>query len=69
MRQRRTNLVLPGDIHQRKGVGGRFDPAHLRFPWNLIPALKNMPASDLRDWEAIRAWAGSLVEQFQPVGV
>jgi len=41
-------------------IGGRFDPAHLRFPWNLIPALRNMPANDLRDWAAIRAWATSL---------
>jgi menaquinone-dependent protoporphyrinogen oxidase len=41
-------------------IGGRFDPLHLRFPWNLIPALKNMPATDFRDWKAIRAWADSL---------
>ncbi len=47
-------------------IGGRFDPAHLRFPWNLVPALKNMPPSDLRDWDAIRAWAKSLVLKFQP---
>jgi menaquinone-dependent protoporphyrinogen oxidase len=36
---------------------GKFDPAALRFPYNLLPALKNMPPSDERDWEAIRAWA------------
>jgi menaquinone-dependent protoporphyrinogen oxidase len=48
-------------------VGGRFDPAKLRFPWNLLPALKRMPASDLRDWAAIRAWAGSLAAQLQPI--
>ena len=41
-------------------IGGRFDPARLRFPYNLIPALKNMPANDLRDWPAICAWATSL---------
>jgi menaquinone-dependent protoporphyrinogen oxidase len=40
--------------------GGRFDPANLRFPLNLVPALKQMPASDIRDWTAIRAWADSL---------
>lgn len=45
-------------------IGGRFDPEHLRFPWNLIPALKQTPANDQRDWQAIRAWAGSLAEQF-----
>jgi menaquinone-dependent protoporphyrinogen oxidase len=41
-------------------VGGRFDPARLRFPYNLIPALKQAPASDARDWADIRAWAGRL---------
>lgn len=48
-------------------VGGRFDPTKLRFPYNLIPALKQMPAADLRDWTAIRSWASSLVQIFQPV--
>jgi menaquinone-dependent protoporphyrinogen oxidase len=43
-----------------KIFGAKFDPATLRFPWNLLPALKNMPASDLRDWAAIRAWASNL---------
>ena len=47
-------------------VGGKFDPAKLRFPYNLIPILKKMPASDLRDWVAIRAWASSLAAQFLP---
>jgi len=47
-------------------VGGRFDPARLRFPWNLIPALKQRPPSDLRDWEAIRGWASTLAAQLQP---
>lgn len=45
-------------------VGGRFNPAKLHFPWNLIPALKQMPSSDLRDWTAIRAWASSLAVQY-----
>jgi menaquinone-dependent protoporphyrinogen oxidase len=40
--------------------GAKFDPAKLRFPWNLVPALKQMPASDIRDWAAIHAWADSL---------
>jgi menaquinone-dependent protoporphyrinogen oxidase len=34
--------------------GGKLDPAHLRFPWNLVPALRKMPPSDIRDWTAIR---------------
>jgi len=41
-------------------VGGKFDPTKLRFPYNLIPALKKIPASDLRDWVKIRTWASSL---------
>lgn len=45
--------------------GGKYDPATLRFPDNLlavIPAspLHGAPASDARDWEAIRAWAEAL---------
>jgi menaquinone-dependent protoporphyrinogen oxidase len=48
-------------------VGGRFDPMKLHFPYNLIPALKQMPAADLRDWTAIRVWASELVYTFQLV--
>ena len=40
--------------------GGKFDPTRLTFPYNLIPGLKKMPVSDIRDWDAIRAWAGGL---------
>jgi menaquinone-dependent protoporphyrinogen oxidase len=47
--------------------GGKFDPAALRFPMNLLPALKQMPASDIRDWTAIRAWAYGLAAQFVAV--
>lgn len=46
-------------------VGGSFDPARLKFPWSLIPALKQKPACDLRDWQAIRDWAAGLVTLFQ----
>ena len=50
---------------------GKF-PAKLRLPESLIaglPAspLHGMPASDVRDWTAIRAWAKSLVQKLQPV--
>jgi menaquinone-dependent protoporphyrinogen oxidase len=47
-------------------IGGKFDPTTLRFPWNLIPALRNMPASDLRNWDAIRGWASLVAGEFQP---
>lgn len=51
--------------------GGRYDPAKLRFPDSLIaglPAspLHQTPASDLRDWRAIRAWAADLAAELQP---
>ena len=47
-------------------VGGKFDPATLRFPWKFLPALRQLPASDLRDWTAIRIWASNLAAQLQP---
>lgn len=44
--------------------GGRFDPQLLSFPMNKFAAGE--PATDIRDWEAISAWAAGLVAQFQP---
>lgn len=41
-------------------VGGKFDPAKLGFPFSLFPPLRKMPASDVRDWTSIRAFAGHL---------
>jgi menaquinone-dependent protoporphyrinogen oxidase len=49
--------------------GGKFDPQKLGFPFNLLPALKNMPASDVRDWTAIRAWASTLAAMLQPAAL
>lgn len=40
--------------------GGRWDPATLGFPWSLLPAMKNVPVSDARNWTAIHAWAEAL---------
>jgi menaquinone-dependent protoporphyrinogen oxidase len=48
--------------------GGKHDPAKLTFPHNLIPALKQMPATDIRDWTAIRAWASGLTAKLAPAG-
>src|SRR5574337_82765 len=50
---------------------GRYDPAKLNLPDRLIASLPasplhGMPASDLRDWTAIRAWANSLAAKLQP---
>jgi menaquinone-dependent protoporphyrinogen oxidase len=44
--------------------GGKYDPAYLRFPVNLLAGKE--PASDIRDWTAIRAWASNLAVKFQP---
>ena len=41
-------------------LGGKFDPEKLTFPQNLVPALKKMLASDIRDWNVIREWANGL---------
>jgi len=51
--------------------GGKF-PAKLRLPESLIASLPasplhGMPASDVRDWTAIRAWVYSMVQKLQPV--
>lgn len=51
--------------------GGKFDPAKLRFSHKLLTALPasplhGLPASDLRDWTAIRAWASDLAAKIQP---
>ena len=39
-------------------LGGKFDPKKLSFPLNKFAAKE--PASDIRDWTAIRAWAGAV---------
>jgi len=44
--------------------GGKYSPEELRFPINKLAG--NVPASDLRDWTAIRTWAESLVVKFEP---
>ena len=44
--------------------GGKYDPAYLRFPVNLLAGKE--PASDIRDWTAIRAWASNLAVKFLP---
>jgi menaquinone-dependent protoporphyrinogen oxidase len=51
---------------------GKYDPAKLNLPDRLLTSLPasplhGLPAIDQRDWAAIRAWAGSLAAQFQPV--
>ena len=43
--------------------GGKHDPTKLGFPINRLAGKE--PASDLRDWTAIRAWAGDLAAKLQ----
>ncbi|MGB7537121.1 MAG: flavodoxin domain-containing protein [Anaerolineales bacterium] len=38
--------------------GGKFDPKDLRFPINWMAGSE--PATDIRDWKAIQAWAAAL---------
>jgi menaquinone-dependent protoporphyrinogen IX oxidase len=40
-------------------VGGVHSPEKLRFPDNN-PAMKNLPPSDVRDFDEIRRWARDL---------
>jgi menaquinone-dependent protoporphyrinogen oxidase len=47
--------------------GGTLDPTGLRFP-DANPATKNLHPVDLRDWEAIEAWADTLPETLGLVG-
>jgi len=44
--------------------GGKYDPAKLRFPINLLAGKE--PASDLRDWTAIHDWACNLAAKLEP---
>jgi menaquinone-dependent protoporphyrinogen oxidase len=48
----------------RELFGGTFDPAKLRFPLNVLAG--KAPASDARDWPAIRAWASDVAAKLQP---
>ena len=38
--------------------GGKYDPDKLDFPLKMFAG--KVPASDIRDWEAIKTWANSL---------
>jgi len=43
--------------------GGRYDPTRLGFPLKAFAGTE--PASDIRDWEAIRGWADALPDRLQ----
>ncbi len=44
-------------------MGGKFDPAKLGFLMKYF--LKDLPAADLRDWDAIAKWAGEVANKLQ----
>lgn len=51
--------------------GGKYDPSKLGFSHRLLTALPasplhGLPASDVRNWTAIRAWASELVAKLRP---
>jgi menaquinone-dependent protoporphyrinogen oxidase len=55
----------------RELFGGKYDPARLHFGDHLLASLPasplhGMPAGDVRDWEAIRAWARHLAALLHP---
>ncbi len=52
--------------------GGKYDPTKLRFLDRIAAVLPGTPlrgrlASDVRDWAAIKAWAGDLAAKLLPV--
>ena len=47
-----------------KIFGGKYDPSRLPFPYNLVPGMKKVPVTDIRDWDDIRAWAEELAAGF-----
>ncbi|HEV2135491.1 MAG TPA: flavodoxin domain-containing protein [Terracidiphilus sp.] len=49
-------------------VGGKFDPARLGFPFNVLPALRKMPASDVRDWKLIQRLLNEMAVHLKSVG-
>jgi menaquinone-dependent protoporphyrinogen oxidase len=43
--------------------GGKYAPGKLRFPINLFAGAE--PATDIRDWATINAWAGDMAAKLQ----
>ena len=44
--------------------GGKYDPEKLPFPINLLAGQE--PASDIRNWNTIDAWASNLATKLEP---
>lgn len=61
----------PADV---RVFGGKFDPKNMKLPFPFNLAMKfpgnpmsRVPASDIRDWEWIRSWAGAIAEHLNAV--
>ncbi len=62
--QLRRNLRrLPIKPFAVRVFGGAFDPARVAFP------ISRLPAADVRNWEAIRAWTLKLAGRFESADV
>ncbi len=60
--------IHPADLHV---FGGRWSTASLPFPFSILKRLpcnplNKIPADDIRDWAAIRAWATGIAKQIRP---
>lgn len=53
------------DLRDTQLFGGRFDMSQLGFPFTILPALQEVPPSDLRDWDAVDAWGEALGQQLR----
>jgi menaquinone-dependent protoporphyrinogen oxidase len=60
---RRTLKRLPIEPFAVRVFGGAFDPARVGFPFNRLPA------ADVRNWDAIRAWALTVAKDFEAEAV
>ena len=64
---RRYPWFRPTELHI---FGGKWDPNTLPFPFSLLrhlPAnpMNKIPASDIRDWAAIREWGQGIARQIK----
>ena len=65
---RRYPWFAPAELHV---FGGRWDVSSLLFPFSLLRRLPGrpmdkIPASDIRDWTEIEAWANGIARKINP---
>lgn len=59
------------NVKEMDVFGGRWSMANLPFPFSLLKRIpgnpmKKIPAEDIRDWAAIRAWGIAIAKQIRP---